>query len=112
MTNVTPNLFEQKIIMALAEVELFDNLSERFREIAHLSDTEFVKTVFELYLERDWGCDLSTLHKKTDCVSGMMPMYLFQAAVQFAVLQINWAVIAQNKKIAERIQSLRSNQSV
>jgi hypothetical protein len=109
MTNATPNPFEQKIIMALAEVELFENLLERFREIAHLSDTEFVKTVFELYLERDWGCDLSTLHKQTDRVNGMMPRYLFQSAVQFAVSQIDWAVIAQNEKIAERIRFLRNS---
>ena len=102
MINPTPNHFEQQIIMALAEVELFDNLAERFREIAHLSDTEFVKTVFELYLERDWGCDLSTFHKQTDRVSGMMPRYLFQSAIRFAVSQINWAVIAQDEKLLKK----------
>jgi len=102
---------EYQIIVVLCESELFGKNIEKYREISNLSNTELVKTVFETYLQNNWDCKLSDLHKRTDYLSGLpselIPNELFRAAMQDAVKQINWDTIAQDEDVLERIKLLK-----
>jgi hypothetical protein len=104
---------EYQIVVILCESELFGTNIEKYREISNLSNTEFVKAVFETYLQNNWDCNLSELHKRTDYLNGLpcelIPNELFRAAMQDAVKQINWDAIAQDEDIMEKINFLKSN---
>lgn len=104
--------FEYQIIVILCEIELFEENIEEYRDKVNLSDSEFVKAVFDSHLESNWECDSTNLHKRIDYLAGLpfdlIPSELFRAAMQDAVKQIDWERIAQDENVRERIASLRN----
>ena len=108
----SPNPLEWQIIVLLCEIELFGRSVEKYRDISSLPDNEFVKKVFESYLGENWECNLSNLHNKIDTLAGLpcelIPDDLFKSAMQVALQHIDWNIVAQDEKVLEKIQFLRS----
>ena len=108
----SPNPLEWQIIVLLCEIELFGRSVEKYRDISSLPDNEFVEKVFESYLGKNWECNLSNLHNKIDTLAGLpcelIPDDLFKSAMQVALQHIDWNIVAQDEKVLEKIQFLRS----
>lgn len=106
---------EYQIIVILCEIELFEEHIEKYRDKVDLSDSEFVKAVFNSHLESNWECDFANLHKRIDYLAGLpfdpIPSELFRAAMQDASKNVDWDRIAQNENVRERIEFLKSSQS-
>jgi hypothetical protein len=103
----------EEIISIVSENCLSEELTKAEIEILlNSTNGQFVKSVFESYLQGQWECDISTLYKLVDRLDSfpceLIPTSLFSAAMKVALNQVNWNTVAGHKDIRPKIKELKA----
>ena len=84
---------------------------EEIKTLLKSTNGEFLKSVFESYLQSHWECSISTFHTVVDRLNSLpcelIPTGLFGAAMKVAINEINWEIVALHEDIKPKISCLR-----